>query len=117
MQTASGPHRNRSSHPMLVRASAPSSCPIRDFSLDTLVVEGILCGLRPGGLVFMKVAFQTVTAVAGACVFALTSHSATIHVPADQPTIQAGIGSAVKGVDTCRSYLARLTGGCDYELR
>jgi hypothetical protein len=45
----------------------------------------------------MKVAFRTVTAVACACFFALTSRSATIHVPADQPTIQAGIDAAVDG--------------------
>ncbi len=45
----------------------------------------------------MKGVLRTVVAVVCACFFALTSRSATIHVPADQPTIQAGIDAAVNG--------------------
>ncbi len=45
----------------------------------------------------MRISLQTARAVACACFFALTSRSATIHVPADQPTIQAGIDAAVNG--------------------
>ncbi len=40
---------------------------------------------------------SAVLVVLTACLFSLPSTAATIHVPGDQPTIQAGIDAAVDG--------------------